>query len=60
MRTIEEKEELMSKWAFKFLCTFYGKSKEYYQKTFESKSVKDLLTTALNDILKYTDRILGE
>lgn len=27
LKTIEEKEELMGKWAIKFLCSFYSKSK---------------------------------
>lgn len=60
LKNIEEKEELMSKWAFKLLCAFHNKSKEYFQKKFVEKSVKELLVQALNEIVKYTDSVLGE
>ena len=54
---IQEKKELMRKWAVKLFSAFSGKSKE---QSLQKKPFKEVIKNALQELHACADKILGD
>lgn len=60
LKNIKGKKELMSKWALRFACAYFAKSREQVQHKYCNLTFVDMMKTLLKEMGTYTDTILQD
>jgi hypothetical protein len=60
LKSIKEKRDLMHKWAARFFCAFYSKSREQVMEKYNHKRNVEIIKDALHEIGRYTHQIIND
>lgn len=60
LKNIKEKRDLMHKWAARFFCAFYGKTREQVMEKYNHRRGVEIIKDALQEIGKYTHQITND
>jgi hypothetical protein len=58
LKHIKGKRELMNKWAVRFCCAYFGKTREQVRQKYDNLTFVDMLRSVLLEMGTYTDNIL--